>query len=86
MYSVFVSRVGVALVHGYQRIDVELALPSMRSAVEKQLSLIALHRAKFEDVLKHVLVIFALKFRHAHSLELICDAFFIEQLLFCPNV
>lgn len=62
-------RVGVSLVHGYHRIDFELVLPSMRSAVEKQLSLISLKRAKFEDVLRHALVIFGLKFRHALSIR-----------------
>ena len=35
------TNLGVVMVHGYQRIDHDLCLPSMRAAVEKQFALIA---------------------------------------------
>lgn len=33
---------GIMLVHGYKRIDADLSLPTIRTAVEQQLNLIAL--------------------------------------------
>ena len=58
------NKLGIALVHGYHRIDPELVLPKVRANIENMVSKIALGQASYKDVLKTSLDIFLQKFDH----------------------
>jgi len=53
---------GIVLIHGYLKIDPELATPQLRSYIEKQVSLIAKGKATYEQVLNYALDVFRCKF------------------------
>jgi DNA topoisomerase-3 len=55
---------GIVLVHGYQKIDNDLVLPTSRAALEKELNEIANGRVNFETVLKKTIEEFRNKFIH----------------------
>ncbi|OZJ02901.1 hypothetical protein BZG36_04922 [Bifiguratus adelaidae] len=58
------TNLGIVLIHGYQKIDAELSLPTMRSDVEQQLNYIALGQASHREVLDYFLAIFERKFAY----------------------
>ena len=49
------SQLGIALVQGYQAIDAELVLPTVRRHVEEQLDRVAKGQAPYEGVVDHIL-------------------------------
>ncbi|KAL3095009.1 hypothetical protein niasHS_006360 [Heterodera schachtii] len=56
------TTLGIALVHGYQRVDPDLILPTMRANVERQLDLIAKGKADYQTIKNQTLEIFRQKF------------------------
>lgn len=56
------TTLGTVLVHGYQKIDPELVLPTMRNAVEKQLNSIARGEGDFHSILKNAIEMYRWKF------------------------
>jgi DNA topoisomerase-3 len=58
---------GIVLIHGYMQIDPELALPSLRAYIEKQVTLIAQGKATLQDVVSYALGIFLKKFSYFKS-------------------
>ena len=58
------TRLGIVLVNGFSAIDPELVTPKIRSDIESQCNLIALGKAKCQDVIEHALNMFKLKFQY----------------------
>ena len=56
------TKLGIVLIHGYYYIDSELVLPTVRSNIEKECTLIAKGKACKEDVVEHALNVFKEKF------------------------
>jgi DNA topoisomerase-3 len=56
------THLGVALIHGYHKIDPELVLPKVRSTIEQYISYIAQGKSSFESVVAHTIKVFVSKF------------------------
>ena len=56
------TNLGIVLIHGLSAIDPQLALPTLRSEMEKKISYIAEGKIHFEQVLNDELIIFRKKF------------------------
>jgi DNA topoisomerase-3 len=76
------TTLGIVLVHGYQKIDVDLVKPTMRAAIEEQLNLIAHGKADFDAVLQHTLTTFTAKFKYFVEHILAMDELF--EVSFSP--
>jgi DNA topoisomerase-3 len=58
------TQLGVALVHGYHRIDPDQVLPTVRRSIEQLIGLIARGEASFEVVVPHALALFKAKYKY----------------------
>ena len=56
------TQLGIVLVHGYQKIDVDLVLPTRRAALERYLNEISIGRADYQQVLNETIKEFRNKF------------------------
>ncbi|XP_047134051.1 DNA topoisomerase 3-beta-1 isoform X1 [Hydra vulgaris] len=73
---------GIVLVHGYHKIDPELALPTMRAAVERQLNMISSGKADYKAVLTYSVDMFEKKFdyfmKHIDSMDELFECSFTK--------
>ncbi len=58
------SNLGIVLIHGYQKIDAELALPSLRANMENKINLIAEGKAADATILSEVVETYCKKFEN----------------------
>ena len=74
------TRLGVALVHGFLKIDADQVLPRVRAHIERLIDLIAKEEASFDVVVPHALRLFRDKFdyfvRHIEKMDELVDAVF----------
>ena len=61
------TKLGTVLINGYTAIDPELATPKVRADIESQCALVAVGKAKVDDVVRHVLSTFREKFEYFHK-------------------
>ncbi|KAF7637397.1 DNA topoisomerase [Meloidogyne graminicola] len=73
------TKLGIALVHGYQRVDSDLIEPTMRADVEKQLNLIAIGNADYETMKKQTLNMFKKKYENFVENINLVDSFFKDS-------
>lgn len=73
------TNLGIVLVHGYLKIDLDLCFPKMRSQIETQLNLIATGKANYHEVLSHALKIFEQKFHYFFQNIALMDSLFEDS-------
>lgn len=73
------TKLGIALVHGYQKIDADLVEPTMRANVEKQLNLIAEGKADYITMKCQTLDIFKQKYEYFVTNIKLVDSFFEDS-------
>ncbi len=73
------TNLGIVLIHGYLRIDLDLCFPKMRSQIETQLNLIATGKANYKQVLNHALKIFEQKFHFFVQNIMLMDTLFEDS-------
>lgn len=56
------TKLGISLVNGCMTIDPELVMPSIRASIESQCKLVAEGKADKQDLVRHTLAEFKLKF------------------------
>ena len=70
------TKLGIALVRGYQRVDPDLILPTMRADVEKKLDLIAKGKADYQKMKDSTLEVFRLKFNNfVQNIQMVDELF-----------
>lgn len=76
------TKLGIALVHGYQMVDNELVIPRVRSDMERNCTLVAKGEADCQALVLHCLSIFSHKFRYFVENVGIIDGLF--EMSFSP--
>eukprot|EP00727_Mastigamoeba_balamuthi_P002805 m51a1_g12521 putative dna topoisomerase 3-beta-1 (925) ;mRNA; f:67-3603 len=70
------TKLGIALVHGYLRIDPELVRPAVRANIERSITRIAKGEASFEEVTRDAVAEFTQKFKYFSEKIALMDELF----------